>query len=393
MHMPKRRNAREETNAAQKWIEKALVPLALIGCLLGLIDGAITAVVKVGQLLSTQRLLTMSALWLAAVLISWRGIPPRRQLLGFRGSVLRITLITLVSLLFAFLAIYPEARNRWFDEGPAKNPNLSPVGSMSVGVAYAASSSPFAIERVYINDELSSFEETSGYQLGKKRFGSKIRTFAYNERVKAARENGRCISAEGDRQIVNVLPLLQERIQRLNRPDLKRLVADVNSYRAMMSRSGGHFSEVVFTQLEINRMRQSDPEAFEIVSRWLVDCVGVQNPVLTIEVRNLSSKVVLLTELHYLVDDAYTVLGGESGPLTPAYTYDHTLPHAPGSHRRPLVPSFSLAPQSLGAFNVVIRAAQKGAGQAWVLRLRLVDSRGNQETSPPFQLIMSKLEN
>jgi hypothetical protein len=390
--MAANRKVRRSINATKKWTERPLAPLALVACLLGLITGAIDAVVKVGQFLSAQRLLTMSTLWIAAVLIAWRGIPPTTRLLGLRGRTVQIVAIAIGTGLFAFVGVYPEIRTRWLDQGPAKSPDLSPAGAIHGDSAYAATTTPFVIERIYVNDELSSFEETSGYEFSRGRVKDPIRTFAYNERVKAARESGRCISAEGNRLIVNVLPLLQERAQRMNRQDLRSLVDDVDSYRRMMSRGADRFSQLLFTQIEIDRMRQTDPAAFKIVSQWLVDCVGVQNPVLTIEVRNLSSESVLLTALHYAVEDADIVLGGEAGPLTPAYTYDHVLPHARGVHRRPLVPAFSLKPRSLGAFNVVVRPADRGAGQAWVLRIRLRDNGGNEASSDRFQLIMSKLE-
>jgi hypothetical protein len=199
-------------------------------------------------------------------------------------------------------------------------------------------------------------------------------------------------SADGDRPIINVLPLLKERLEKINRHDLIDLVNDVSSYRRMMSQAGDRFSTIIFTQVDVDRMRESDPAAFRIVTRWLVDCVGVQNPVLTIEVRNLSSESILITSINYLVHAAYIVLGGEAGPLTPAYTYTHTLPHKQGAYRRPLVPAFSIAPNGLGAFNVVVRSADAGAGQAWILQLRIVGSNGSEALSDEFQLIMSKLE-
>ncbi len=386
-------NAEVGIDKAKKWTENTLGPLALTACLLGLITGAIDAAIKIGQLVTAQRLLTMSALWIASVLLAWRGIPPTTRILGLQGRPVRILAIVIGTGLFAFVGVYPEIRHRWLDEGPAKKPGVSPVGAIPPDVVYAASNLRFAIERIYVNDGLSSFEEVSEFDFSGGRVDRKIRTFAYNDRVKAAREGGRCISAEGDRPIVNVLPLLQERAQRTNHPDLRSLVENVESYRRMMSRAGDRFSEVLFTQIEIDRMRQSDPAAFKIVARWLVDCVGMQNPVLTIEVRNLSSEPVLLTDIYYVVEDAGTVLGGNTGPLTPAYTYDHILPHVRGTHRRSLVPPFSVAAHSLGAFNVVVRSDRKGAGQTWLLRLRIRDSAGGEASTEKFQLIMSKLEN
>lgn len=376
-------------------MERALAPFALIACLLGLVTGAIDAVAKVGELLAAQRFLTMSALWIGMILIIWKGFPSHTRVFGFSRSTIRALTIALATALLGFAGIYPQLRDRWSNEGPAQIPDLIPAGQLFGRSAHAEGVSRlFSIERLYVNDELSSFEERSDFDLSRVQIQGtpRIRTFAYNERVKAARENGRCIGPAGDRPIVNVLPLLQERLRKTNRPELQSLVENIDSYRRMMSSAGQRFSEVLFTQVEVDRIRLSDPAAFRIITRWLIDCVGVQNPVLTIEVRNSSSVSVLLTDIEYVVEEVYIVLGGESGPLTPAYTYDHLLPYARGVHQQRLVPPFLIAPHSLGAFNIVLRSASDGAGRTWVMRVRLRESTGKTAFSDKFQLIMSKLE-
>jgi hypothetical protein len=236
---------------------------------------------------------------------------------------------------------------------------------------------------------LSSFEERMEPDFSKEQ--GRIRTIAYNHRVETARTSGRCIGVDGERPIKSVLPLLDERLNRLGRSDLRPYVRDIASYRQMMSRGGSTFLDVTFTQVELSRMRTADPAGFSVVANWLVKCVGVRHPVITVLLRNNSAKSIVLSEVHYLVEKAFVTLGAAAAAVTPAHTYDHVLPHKEGEHRRRLIPPFMLEPEAIGAFSLVLRPDAEGPGLTWAMQLAVADTDGNRAVAERFQLIMTKL--
>jgi hypothetical protein len=247
----------------------------------------------------------------------------------------------------------------------------------------------FEIVRFYPDDQLSSFEEVMEPDFAKEQ-GS-IRTIVYNPRLESARKSGRCIGVDGEKPIKSVLPLLDERLKRLGREDLRPHVRDIASYRQMMSTGGLTFLDIAFTEVELSRMRFADPANFEAVVSWVVRCVGVRHPVITVLLRNNSGKTIVLSEIHYLVEKAFITQGAAAAAVTPVHTYNHVLPHRDGEHHRPLNPPFMLETGAVGAFSLVLRPDTEGPGLTWTMRLAVSDTDGNRAVTERFQLIMSKL--
>jgi hypothetical protein len=158
----------------------------------------------------------------------------------------------------------------------------------------------------------------------------------------------------------------------------------------MMSRGGSIFLDITFTQVELSRMRKDDPAGFSAVANWLVKCVGVRHPVITVLLRNNSANTIVLSEVRYLVEKAFTTLGAAAAAVTPAQTYDHVLPHKEGEHRRRLIPPFMLEAGAVGAFNLVLRPEAEAPGLTWTMRIAVIDTEGNQAVTERFQLIMTK---
>jgi hypothetical protein len=278
----------------------------------------------------------------------------------------------------------------WLDSGPAPNPGTGLTSSFPAVVSYAYAAEPgFEIIQFYPDDQLSSFEEVMEPDFAKGQ--GRIRTIAYNHRVETARKSGRCTGVDGERPIKSVLPLLDERLNRVGRSDLRPYVQDIASYRQMMSRGGSTFLDVTFTQVELSRMRTADPAGFLVAANWLVKCVGVRHPVITVLLRNNSTKTIVLSEVHYLVEKAFVTLGAAAAAITPAQTYDHVLPHKEGKHRQRLIPPFMLEAGAVGALNLVLRPDAEGPGLTWTMRIAVADTNGNQAVTERFQLIMTKV--
>jgi hypothetical protein len=372
----------------QTILEKTLSPLSLAAVFVGLVVQTVETVLKVGAIFGEHRFLTVTAFWVAAVLIAWRGLKQNRHL---ASRNIRVCLVLAATVLYLVVILYPHAM-MWFDRGPAPNPRTRLSSSFPAVVSPAhAAESGFEIIQFYPDDQLSSFEEVMSTDFSKGQ--GLIRSFEYNRLVEQARMSGRCVGVEGERPIKSVLPLLDERLKRMGQVDLLPYVRDIASYKQMMSRGGSTFLKVTFTEVELSRMRIADPAGFKVAANWLVNCVGVEDPVITVVLRNNSAKTIVLSEVHYLVEKAFVTLGGYPAAITPAQAYDHVLPHKEGDHRRRLNPPFKLEGKTVGSLNLVLRPDVEGPGLSWTMRIAVLDTDGNRDVTERFQLIMSKKVN
>jgi hypothetical protein len=372
----------------KKLLKEGLGPLSLFVSFLLLVLQVVQTILKVGAVFSEHRLLTSTVFLIAVglILIAWRRL---RQNPQFMTRKMRFWIFVAASLLYLIVVLYPYAKMWWLDRGPAPNPGTGLTSSFPLEISSAYGAQPlFEIIQFYPDDQLSSFEEVLEPDFAKGE--GFIRTISYNHRVETARKAGRCTGVDGERPIKAVLPLLAERLDRLGRTDLRPYVRDTAGYRQMMSRGGSSFLDVTFTQVELSRMRTADPAGFSAVANWLVKCIGVRHPVITVVLRNNSTSRIVLSEVRYLVEKAFVTLGASAAAVTPVQVYDHVLPHTEGEHSQRLNPPFMLEAGAVGAFNLVLRPETEGPGLAWTMRLAVSDTDGNIAVTDRFQLIMTK---
>lgn len=369
--------------ALQKSLTASVGPLLLLTTFIGLLVQAVETLLKVDTIFGEHGLLLGTVFWLAGLLLVWRLKRNRR----WNSLGVRIGLSIGVTLLYLAIVLYPYASIWWIDHGPAPNPRTD-LGFLLLSSPAYARENVIEIVQFYPDEELSSFEDVMEPDFA--RGSGRIRTIAYNKRVETARQNGGCTGVEGDKPILAVLPLLDERLKRAGRGNLRPYVSGIDGYKRMMRHGGTAFLDVTFTELELGRMRTSDPAAYAVATTWLVQCVGVRHPMITLVLRNRSKRSIVISEIQYVVEKAFVTLGADAAAVTPSHKYVHILPHKDGTHRRPLRPPFKLDAGAVGAFSVLLRPDKEGPGLTWAMQMAVVDTDGERALTERFQLIMSK---
>src|SRR5262249_3939311 len=137
-------------------------------------------------------------------------------------------------------------------------------------------------------------------------------------------------------------------------------------------------------------MRSTAQPDYERLREWLLTCIGIYQPVLTLVVKNTTPRAVTLTRVVYDVLDVGEVKGGATGPIYPEQTYDHVIRHVKGEQAWQLKPPLGVKPDESVSFNLRLYAAEKGSGLAWYLRVVVEDATGDRVATEPVQIVMSK---
>ena len=153
---------------------------------------------------------------------------------------------------------------------------------------------------------------------------------------------------------------------------------------------GDIFKEIMFSGEEIENLQLNMPDKYEIVMEWLRSCVGIYQPVITFVVENPTDEPLILSKIKYEVLDVGQVMGGETGPLFPMHTYNHKINHEKGEQIRKLTPVFRVAANDSVSFNIRLISTKLDDGLAWLLKIHLIDTKGNAAVTETFQIIMSK---
>jgi hypothetical protein len=355
-----------------------------------LIGNAIDTVLKLVDAAKHSRFAFATTLFVFLSMFFYRYYQ-REKILAGRKQIIVLRFLYLIAVIAYLTTVaFPYARVYLFDYGPAPQSPVKLSALRLIPLAHAGGP-PIEIVALYVDEDRSSFEDVSELdQSAPPTSGKRIRTFQYNQRVDSARKRGDCVGVQGDQPIQRVLPLLAARLRAKNLHDLAPYVESLSGYRRLMSAGGEKFLDVLFTQEEVSRLRTDDPTNFAQVAAWLVDCVGVTEPILTLIIRNNTNAATVISKSSYLVDQIVVVLGGAKGPAVPEYTYRHAIPHAVGVPVRQLNPPFIVDAHSVGTFSVALNHEGSGPGRTWLMRIRIGTVDGPEATSERFQLILSK---
>jgi hypothetical protein len=309
----------------------------------------------------------------------------------FKNKKIKVAFYWLVSFLYLGLLCFHIWEIKFRRTGPAIHPDVN-LGLINyfglISFDRKPSMAPFTIEEFYLNDQLCSFTESVEFKFGEG--PDQFRTFAYNQDVNLAFKKGCCVGLYGNQPITKVLPLLSRRLDNIHRPDLKEYIKTSDDLSRVIVSRGDIFNQIMFTDSEIQELKKTDSSGYIAVRNWLVNCIGIKNPVITFTLKNSSDQDIIISKVVYDVTAVGQVKGGASGPLYPIITYDHYLEHHAGIQERKLNPAIQLAGEGLVSFNIRLIPVDKSSGLCWVLRVRIYDSRGNFQTTEPVQLIMSK---
>lgn len=376
----------EKQPDAKSFVQKRLFPIIVIVEIIAIILSFSDSLIKLNVVVNQNYYLVITLIWISSSIFLFYS--------NFKRKQHKIILFFIVTIIFIFAICYKYWEVNLRKTNQAKNPNteltLVLLNLFSTS-AYAASPRPidtFKIEEFYLNDQLCSFTDVMEFKFASG--PKKYRTFSYNQDVNLAFEKGNCTGLDGNKPLVKVLPLLQKRLEVINRSDLKQYIKTVKDLSRIIATRGDIFEQIMFTDEDIIKMKKSDPENYTIVKDWLVKCIGVKSPVITFVLSNMEKKDIIISKVEYDVLEVGQVLGGEGGPLYPIITYNYILKHSTGKQMQILNPPFKLTSGSLNSFNIRLIPASKNPGLAWILKIRIYDTEGHSQETEVFQIIMSK---
>ena len=366
--------------------EGILGPVALAVSALGIILGAIDNLLKMINLVEIQFYLVSTILWVASLILANRYTP---KLIAFKSlAPQRVAQITLtIAYVIGISWTYYEHNLK--ETFPATHPRYKLESLVGMPEVYASTlSESFKLISFYLNEDLSSFQESNEPLFGA---GKIYKTYTASKDVYRAFQQGRCSGLAGEKPQRDVLPVIRRLIQERNTPQLLPYLSETDSLGRLARERGDIFQQIMFTPTDLEKLRNTLPADYKVAKAYILDCIGIYQPVFTITLNNPGETGIDIVKVIYAVEKVGQVSGEEpGGPIFPEYTYDHVLVHEPGNQPRDLHPVFNLPPGSTRSFNIRLSTEDEEVGIGWLLRIKIVDSNGKTVETPVFQLYLNR---
>jgi hypothetical protein len=363
-------------------IEERFGPIALAASVVGLILGVVESLLKAVSLLESNFYITVSVLWILALAFS--RYYPKGGL--SRLPIARKWIVTLATILFLIAVGVTYYEHHIRVTYPAEHPEIQLSGLVPT-VHASALPRPLILTAFYLNEGLSSFEQTTEPLFGD---GPAVNTFTYYRGLVAAFKNGKCVGVTGERPMVAAGEVIKKWLATTDKANLVQYFTEPLALGRLAKERGDIFKQVLPSSADLAAIKQRSPEDYEIIKQWLINCVGVYQPVFTVVLKNDGQTAVDVTQVRYEVERVGQVRGiGPGGPVWPEAVYDHTLGHYAGVQTFDLRPVFNIPPGETKAFNLRLRSESREPGLGWYLRIRIVDSIGASVATEKFQLYLN----
>jgi hypothetical protein len=295
-----------------------------------------------------------------------------------------VAAIATALFVFAVSATYYEHHVRV--TGPAARPTIE-LSAFSLITAAHAAQPQLALTSFYLNEDLSSFEARQEPLFSA---GKTVTTYAVVIEVQDALKQGKCTGVEGEQPMIAAGSVIKNWLDESNRPELKEYLDSPTALGRLARERGDIFAKIVPSSEELAAIKDKSPKNYAVLKKWILNCVGVYQPVFTATLANTGNKATSIVEVQYDVERVGQVKGaGPSGAIWPELTYDHTLVHSKGIQRFALKPVFLIAAGETKAFNLRLHTKDPRPGLCWYLRVKFVDATGNSVTSERFQLFLN----
>jgi len=377
----------------EDWVKNKLLILGALISFLGIITGAAESILKFIVIAESNFYLISTLIWLALIILLTQIDFHNVKLFTLKGKRLKIVAIISATVIFLFSIFWKYYELHIRKTKHAEQPSIF-LGLAKREPGFFASLSivsekevPFKVEDMQINEEMCSFIE-SMEEVGTP--PRETRTFSFNLKLAEAFKNGSCFGVEGDKPAREVLPILQERLDKIGKSDLKLYITSTDDLSRIIRERGDIFKQIMFSSDEIQSLKQTSPSQYETVKQWILNCIGVKQPVIMFTLLNNSNKDILINKVVYNVSEVADVKGGEAGPVYPLITYNHVLEHKKGLQNKNLNPVLLLKANDRVTFNIRLIPSSKGPGLTWVMKIRFYDSMNRFAETEPLQLIMSK---
>lgn len=238
---------------------------------------------------------------------------------------------------------------------------------------------------------------------------STFRIFKDNQSIHAHRESLERISVEFDRELLpafrsascrgirgegpieDALPIWRTLLKARNRNDLVRKLSNYAGYRDLVLKGGERgFLDARPTAAELAELQKSKPDWYALILRWMVECVGVADPVLIWTMRNNSGRALSLSSIEYDVLDVGQVKGAGPETIEPIDVQPHDLYHSIGKQIGQLQPVVRIGAGDTVAVRIRYRLQATDWGLTWLIRPNFVTLEGVSATGPEIKIFSAK---
>jgi len=343
----------------QDMVNSSLTPLVVFGAFIAAIAGAITNWQTISERYQNQPILVGTIVALAVALVMW-------ALIGHYGSkkfanrilIVRFAVTLIIGVFYGLLVLWP--RMCFLGKACGPSPYIPFRLNFLVKSAHALDKKPLEILGLTIDDSRSSF------LIEKDNFGALVQ---FDLQMISVFHSASCRGIRGKGPIEDALPVWRSLLKDRGRTDLVRKLSDYNGYRDLIQRGGQKgFIEARPTAAELADLMKRKPEWYELLLRWMVECVGVADPVLIWTFRNNQDQPLTLTAVDYDVLDVGHVLSAGHAILEPIDVMPHDLYHQKGIQTRNITPQIILDPGNTVALRIRYRLQATYPGLTWVVK-------------------------
>ena len=375
----------------QGLLDSSLTPFAAIAAFLATVVGVITKWDAIRGLYLDNPVFVGIVVAVAAAIALWAlvghyGVKhPVRAVL-----VVRLATLLVVAIGFFLIVLFPRICIIGNVCGPSPFPPFR-LNSLFTP-AYAQDTSALEILTVTVDQSKSSFLlSKDDLSIHAARENTTRISLTFDRQMLSIFQSASCRGIRGEGPVEDALPILRAILKERGRNDLVQKLADYNGYRDLILYGGDSgFIEARPTAAELANLFESKPEWYTIVMRWMVECVGVADPVLIWTLRNNSDARLTLISVDYLVLDVGQVMGAGPDVLEPIDVMPHDLYHSEGTQVRDISPQIVLNPGGTVAIRIRYRLEATDWGLTWLVRPIFRTVEGVFAEGPEIKIFSAK---
>lgn len=250
-----------------------------------------------------------------------------------------------------------------------------------------------SIERLAVNSAYSSFKSNKDYsslKLGSSGDGSRL-VLEYDHRMYAVLKMAQCRGVRAEQPIEKALPILRNILAMRGDKVLAVKLNDYAGYKDLIQNGPKDaFKKALPNDSDMAILKKENQREFEIIMDWLVNCVGIAEPVLNWTLSNTSNRKLLLTAVDYEVLEVDEVKGGGQGDFTIVDIERHELEYKKGTQTRDFKNHIPLNPKSTVTIPIHYQLPVQKSGQTWYLRATFRCLDGTRATSKAIEIISAK---
>ncbi len=376
----------------QSRIKRSLLPLSLFSAVAAAIIEANKDIVAVESAYTQKPVIVGALIAISIILIGFMMVRTfNKERARISVVLIHVTLVVLIAAVYFAAIVYPRRCDltNWCKASPY-NPYLHL--NFLVGPAYAANTPPLEILDVAIDQERSTFIlSRDDMSIHAERENRTRISIDFDREMPTVFSSASCRGIGGEAPIEDALPVWQTILKDRGRADLAQKISDYAGYRNLIQHGGDHgFFDARPTVAELITLNKSKPELYSIILHWLVECVGVAEPVLIWTLKNNTNKDMTVSAVDYNVIDIGQVMGGGPDTIEPIDVQPHVLVHATGTQRQNVFPRVILHPGNIAEIRIYYQLENSAPGYTWLVQPTFRTLEGVSAQGPELKIFAAK---